>query len=328
MLSAENEYFQATKVLQLHGIPFDNVIFLKKMNNINLLLRVRSICKYSFYRDVAISSLAVLGVAWLALESVSWAFPVWISESSRPMFLLGALVFAVFWGVCSSLPVVRFTRTIPGRSLALELTVGDILDPKATDNIAILSSDYFDSCCDTAISTKSLKGQLIRIFFDGSKATFDAAIDASLRKQNILGIHNSMKQLGKNRTMKYPVGTAASVSIGTRKAILTVGANFNDSNSKTTTTAQALWCSLLGVWDASATLGHREPIAVPIWGANLGNAPGNRLVLFQTLLCSLAAATASSHSPPTKHLKIFVREGDYNPAEFRAMVEILKNFEL
>ena len=82
------------------------------------------------------------------------------------------------------------------------------------------------------------------------------------------------------------------------------------------------------VWHAASIQGHRDAIAIPIWGSNLGNAPGNRLVLFQTLLCSFAASAASQNQPPTRYLKIVVWEGDYHPEEFREMVQVLKQFEI
>jgi hypothetical protein len=244
------------------------------------------------------------------------------------LMLLIAAAFAVILGIYRAIPPVKFSKYFPNRGLEIELVVGDILDPKATHHIAVLSSDYFDSCVETAISKRSLKGQLIANYFDDVKSRFDSQIDLSLNSQLVSGVLNTSKKRGVNRTMQFPIGTTAEVSIGVRKAIVTVGANFDDSTSKTSTSAEALWRSLLGVWSAALTFGHRNPLAIPIWGANLGNAPGNRLVLFQTLLCSFAACTASQHQPPTKHLVIVIWPGDYHPQEFKSMTEVLRKFEL
>lgn len=270
----------------------------------------------------------MLGVAWLGLELVTWGFPRAVPESSRPLILVSASVVALVWGAICSIPPIRFVKRFPARSLEIELTVGNILDSTATHHVAVLSSDYFDSCVETAISLRSLMGQLIATFFSGVKAKFDAEVDSSLRSQGIAGTHNPSKKRGTNRLYQYPAGTVAAVSLGARKAIVVVGATFDDVSSKTTTSASTLWTSLLAVWNAAAIEGHRGTIAIPIWGANLGNAPGNRLVLFQTLLCSFAASVGSQNQPPTKHLKIVVWEGDYHPQEFREMVQVLKQFEI
>jgi hypothetical protein len=272
--------------------------------------------------------LAFFGFVWLVLELATWVAPSVVKESNRPIILVIAFVIAFILGVLRTLPPTQSVKRFPSKSVEVELVVGNILEPSSDHNIAVLSSDYFDSCVNTAISVSSLKGKLIATFFAGVNSVFDTAVDNSLRSQGIAGLHNATKNRGKNRLQQYPIGTVAVVPVGIRRVLVVVASTFDDISSKTTTTASALWLSLLALWSTALTQGHREPIATPIWGANLGCAPGNRLVLFQTILCSFAATCASQNQPPTKHLKIVVWEGDYEPNEFREMVNVLQHFEI
>ncbi|WP_339732384.1 macro domain-containing protein [uncultured Pseudomonas sp.] len=267
-------------------------------------------------------------MTWLLLELTSWAYPDLISESKRPLILAFAILAGIISSITKSIPPTHFKKTYTSKNTTIELLVGDILAPQETFNIGVLSSNYFDSCISTAISARSLKGQLIQNFFHGSFIQFDAAVDSSLRQQGVSGNVDNQKTRGANRTIYYPIGTVASIPISQRTALLVVASTFDINTTKTTTNAHALWESLLSLWSAASTLGVRQPIAIPIWGSNLGNAPGNKLVLFQTLLCSFAAACASSNQPPTTHLKIVIWRGDYNPDDFRQMADWLSNFEL
>lgn len=272
--------------------------------------------------------LAALGVAWLLLEIISWAFPQLIDENIRPEAIGVASMLGFCFALIKAIPPTQFSKAFVGKSTKIELLVGDILNPTNNFNLGVLSSNYFDSCISTAISAKSLKGQLIKRFFQGNVGPFDAAVDASLIVQELTGTYNPNKKRGSNRTHYYPIGSVATVSLSQRTAFLVVASTIDINTTKTETDAQALWTSLLALWKAASTQGSREPVAIPIWGANLGNAPGNRLVLFQTILCSYAAACASENLSPTKHLKIIVWKGDYDPIEFRQMADWLNSFEL
>lgn len=289
-------------------------------------LRLAALSEVPPWEAMITRFLAALGGAWLILETLSWAYPSLFSASDRPIILGCAALVGVSIALAKALPPVKCMKAFPGKGAKIELVVGDILCPNETCNIGILSSDYFDSCVSTAISIRSVKGQFVQRFFQGNVGPFDAAVDASLDAQGIVGAHNPEKKRGANRTQRYPIGTAATVPLSGRNAFLIVGPTIDVETTKTTTDAHGLWTSLLALWNAAATHGARDAIAIPIWGANLGNAPGNRLVLFQTILCSFAAAWASGHQPPTRHLKVVIWHGDYDPREFNEMASWLKSF--
>lgn len=273
-------------------------------------------------------ALAILGASWLLVELLFWGFPHLIEQSARGPLIVAVLVIALLCALAVAIPPVRFVKSFKSRSIRIELGIGDLLDPKHSDNLAILSGEYFDSCFKTAIAPGSIKGQLINSYFGQDSAEFDRAVDASLTAQGITGTENPSKKRGTMRMTQYPIGTTASVSLGNRRAFIVAGAHFDDATSRTTTSPSGLWTSLLAVWRAAATHGQRKPLAIGIWGSNLGNAPGNRLVLYQTLLCSLAAYCASNNQPPTTTLRILTWPGDYSGSEFREMIEVLNSFEL
>lgn len=205
------------------------------MTKPTLAFRAKLLIYHPPWRHLAKEALAFLGAAWLLLVFGTWAFPKAFEESSRPLIFTVAVVTALIWGVLRSLPPVRFVKRFPSKSVEVELTVGNILDPVASHHIAVLSSDYFDSCVDTAISARSLTGQLIATFFAGVKSRFDAEIDYSLKAQSIAGNHNPTKRRGTNRLYQYAIGTTAAVPLGTRRALVVVGATLDDVSSRTTT---------------------------------------------------------------------------------------------
>jgi len=293
---------------------------------VSTLPRLRHLVRSDFVKKLGPIFLGVLGAIWLLIEFTTWAFPE-AAVHNRVLFLLAcglSLVAAMLF----SFPRLTYAKYFPSKSVTIELVVGDILDPASPSNIAVLSSDYFDSCAKTAISPHSVVAKLIASYFSGKNEEFDSRVDESLLAQGITGQENPEKVNGRNRTKQYPIGTTAAVSTGIKKAFIVVGTHFDDRSTKTTATPLTTWVSLHSLWSAAAVHGHRQSLSVPLWGAHLGNAPGNRLVLFQTLLCSFASASATMNQPPTSHLQIFVWKGDYRPAEFDAMRDILENFEM
>lgn len=268
------------------------------------LPRLRHLVRVEFIKTLGPLFLGIFGAIWLLIEFSTWAFPD-LAVHRRGLFLAASGVSFVT-AALSSFPRLTYSKYFPSKSVTVELIVGDILDPASPSHVAVLSSDYFDSCTKTAISPYSVKAKLIASYFAGKNDDFDARVDESLNAQGITGKDNPAKVNGRNRTMQYPVGTTAAVNVGTKKALLVVGTHFDDTSTKTTATPLTIWASLHSLWSAAATHGHRQSLSVPLWGAHLGNAPGNRLVLFHTLLCSFASASATMNQPPTSLLQVFV----------------------
>jgi hypothetical protein len=267
-----------------------------------------------------------LGTGWLFIEFTAWVLPS--LEIDRAATFLLVLTASALWATHQLLPPVSFRRVFKGKNLSINVEVGDLLDPSRNQHIAILSSEYFDSCTETAIAAQSVKGQLISRYFQ-HKSEFDERVDSSLRTTASVGTHNPDKtKVGPNRTVRYPIGTTAAVSIGQRLALLVVAATMDIADrGRTRTSANDLWVSLNALWRAAHRDGHRGRLSMPLWGANLGGAPGNRAVLFETILCSFAAATGHFGHTPTNDLTIVIWKGDYSPAEFRHFEKILLNFE-
>ncbi len=293
-----------------------------------LSIRLKSLVQNPPWKAWGREALVSLGTLWLVLELSSWALPNIYDDILKIYALTGASIISFIWATYRSIPPVQYKKRFKSRSTTIELRVDDLIENAKSRHIGILSSNYFDSCTNTAISAHSLKGKLITSYYSGLMASFDSAVDQSLNKNGIVGVENPGKQRGVNRLRRYEIGTVAAVPVGSFKAILVVGAEFEDSSSFTSTNAMGFWASLLALWRGAQLEGHRQPIAVPIWGANLGNAPGSRLVKFQTLLCSFAVASAAANQPPTTDLHIVVWKGDYDPEEFRTMAEVLSEFEM
>lgn len=288
----------------------------------SLWKRLRFVSRERIWRGIGVF-FAVLGALWLGFELLTWITSDF-AAGHRGKVVLGAAFLssvAAFW---TTAPELSARKHFASRGVSIELVTGNILDLAINSDVAVLATDHFDSCMDTVISKKSLLGQLIMMNFGGNKLEFDSQVDRALAQQNIVAQPTKSRPFGINRPVRYPMGSVAPLHIGTHKAHIVAGTRFD---GKSTMDHDLLWNSLMALWHSVAKNGHKDPIAVPVWGSSLSNAPGNRVSLFSTVLSSFAAFVAQE-GLPTARLTIVVWDGDYNASEFTSMSNILSSFEV
>ena len=283
--------------------------------------RIKFLFSREALKELLSNSLMMLGVLWLILEIISFFFPVEVNKLKESYWIFFSFVGATFVGaLVFSFPPLRYTRKSSASNVEVELKVGNLLNQ--TGNIAIGSSDCFDTEFPQVIPVESLKAQLIQKYFQANHTLLDQAIDASLRAQGIVGPVDSSKIFGKKH--RYPVGTVATVPAGNKQAFITVYSKMN-ADKLTLTSIEDIWLSLCGLWSAVRLHGNLHSISIPIWGAGLARAKASRLSLIQLVLISFAIATREIRV--SRKLSIIIYEPDYEPDEMRKAIRVLNSID-
>ncbi|MBD3339649.1 MAG: hypothetical protein GF353_11110 [Candidatus Lokiarchaeota archaeon] len=267
---------------------------------------LKFLCQYFFL---------ALGACWLVLEFSSFFFPYIIKRDSSLFFL--AILISAFWAIFKSFPPTKFSKESDTSNLIIEVKVGNLINEKS--DIAIGSSNYFDTEYPNIISENSLKAQLIKRYFDGNRNELDSKIQESLDEQKIKASIDKQKAFGKNK--KYPIGAVAMVPIQDRKIFLSVFSTMN-CDKVTNVTRDSIWKSLCKLWDVLRQYKSLASISIPVWGAGFGLAAASRISLVQLILTSFIIS--NRECPVSRKLSIVICEADYNPKEMIKIRELVK----
>ncbi|MBP8805561.1 MAG: hypothetical protein KBG48_12400 [Kofleriaceae bacterium] len=214
----------------------------------------------------------------------------------------------------------HYARTIG--SCRIVLVSADLF--RQATNIAILSSDYFDTDVLTAISPSSLIALLAKEWFAGDRALLDEAIAASLRVRGIVGDENGGSDKP-GKSTRYRVGTVAVVrhpAESARRAFLGVGATMRD-DTVTIATPEMLWTSLCALWRAVFDYGPADPVSLPIWGSGLGRAGLPQSHLGAMVLHSFAVMAKQLGRSPCPNVQLMIWPPDYDRDTFACLATIL-----
>lgn len=273
---------------------------------------------YFFSKDnlktVFQSFFLALGFLWLILEFSAFFFPNYIQKSSIIFYL--AIVVSALWAIAMSFPPISYSKESSSSNLIIEVKLGDIFSEPS--NIAIGTSNYFDSEYPNIISEHCLKAQFIKRFYDSNPGFLDKEIEKSIDEQMIKGEPNDTKTFGKK--IRYPIGTVAVVPFNNHKALLSV---FSEMQSDKTTviSRKSIWESLCNLWDAARRQKSLHSIAIPVWGAGFGLAPANRISLIQLILTSFIMA--NREWTVSRKLSILIYEKDYDPREMMKIKKLI-----
>jgi hypothetical protein len=255
-----------------------------------------------------------LGFLWLILEFSSFFFPNFIKKDSSLFFT--AIAISAFWAIALSFPPISYSKESSSSNLKIEVKLGDIFSEPS--NIAIGTSDYFDSEYPNIISEHCLKAQFIKRFYDGNPAFLDKEIETSLKEQMIKGTLEETKTFGKK--IRYPIGTVAVVPFNSRKAFLSVFSEMKHDKI-TVISRKSIWESLCNLWDSVRRHKSLHSIAIPVWGAGFGLAPANRISLIQLILTSFIMA--NREWTVSRKLSILIYEKDYDPREMMKIKKLI-----
>ncbi|HEX9974718.1 MAG TPA: macro domain-containing protein [bacterium] len=255
-----------------------------------------------------------LGILWLILEFSAFFFPNFIVRDSSFFYL--AILISALWAIALSFPPISYSKESSSSNLKIEVKLGDIFSEPS--NIAIGTSNYFDSEYPNIISEHCLKAQFIKRFYDGNHDFLDKEIEASLKEQNINGTEDRTKIFGKQ--IHYPIGTVAVVPFNNHRAFLSVFSEMQ-ADKNTVISRKSIWESLCNLWDAVRRNKSLHSITIPVWGAGFGLAPANRISLIQLILTSFIMA--NKEWTVSQKLIIMIYEMDYNPREMLKIKKLI-----
>jgi len=274
--------------------------------------------RYFFSKDNLINVFQkfflALGILWLLLEFSAFFFPDFIEKDISLFYM--SIAISALWAIVMAFPPISYIKESSSTNLKIEVKLGDIFSEPS--NIAIGTSDYFDSEYPNIISEHCLKAQFIKRFYDNNPAFLDKEIEASIKDQAIKGTVDETKAFGKKT--RYPIGTVAVVPFNNHKAFLSVFSEMQ-TDKNTVISRKSIWESLCNLWDAVRRHKSLHSIAIPVWGAGFGLAPANRISLIQLILTSFIMA--NREWTVSQKLSILIYENDYDPREMLKIKKLI-----
>lgn len=263
--------------------------------------------------------LGSLGAIWLLVEFVSF-FKQDLIEKDYKLFY-GSLILSIIWAFFKSFPIIYVGKKSKLSHSEIEIRIGKLLDLKDCD-IAIPSSNCYDTNFPQIIHGNTLKAKLIKKEFGGNSTALDKAIESFLKKNQIIGEIDSEKKIGKKH--RYPFGTTVVIESHSRNVYLTSMSNMTNEGVSQAS-KESIWLGLCGLWNVVRVKGHLKPIALPIWGSGYSRARSSRIGLIQMAILSFVIAT--NESKVSNKLIISVLEEDYSPELFHDLRDFLNTIE-
>jgi hypothetical protein len=175
---------------------------------------------------------------------------------------------AIFSGVSL---LWAFVTLIPRREISRQLSVPDTkITIRVSDlfredgNLVIGFNDVFDTEKGNIIKPSSIQGQFLTKIYNDDRIRLDRDIADAL--QGVSGRQDSQKSQGKNK--RYPVGTVATLTAGTKKYFLSAYSRMGN-NLKAQSDIKKLTASLEMLWEEIRSKGQRETVAMAVLGSDL-----------------------------------------------------------
>ena len=261
--------------------------------------------------------IGALGFFWLFVEFFSFFLKDTALFSGQWVFgaiLICSLLFALF----STFPRITFEHRSIYSNVSIRLVVGDLFEQSV--DLALVTSDYFDTVDENPQQSRSIKAQLIERVFGGDTAKVDQMIEQSIKTQKLNGSINAEKSWGK--TSRYRIGSIVPLVSEGQRFHLVVACHVKNDKS-IDMSKDDLWSGLSSLWKFVGRETHE--IAVPLWGAGLSRAQASRRTLMQTLLLSFALATRERKV--ASRLTVVIHDKEYDPAEFQDAIRFIKTLD-
>ena len=258
-----------------------------------------------------------LRLLWLFIEFTSFFFPG-ASFFSDPRLFLFILGVSALFALARAFPRTSFEHRSSYSDVTIKMKVGDIFTQNT--DLALVTSDHFDTVDEDQQKGRSLKMQMIERIFNGNTKEVDAQIDRALKAQHLSGVLNQDKNWGKK--LRFPIGSIARLTSDNIRYYLTVACRITNGRDLEMSKDE-LWEALSKLWRFIGR--DNQTLAVPVWGAGQSRARASRRTLLQTLLLSFALATRERKV--VDQLVVVIYESDYDPAEFQDAIQFIKSLD-
>jgi len=232
------------------------------------------------------STLSVVGVVWLIIESTSF-FSQPLSEFFK-VYWLYSFIIAALWVIYENRPKTEFNFKLKNRDISIQISIGDMFTYKGS-YIIPFNTSLDTTFKDGLISKNSTQGQFTVKYFkeprhlDGDINTFLAERQPSETLPN--------KQKGNQ--FKYDIGLIIKLKLENDKyAYLSAISDMNDEGVASTSFDNIL-ISLGELWDFILTKGELGVLNIPILGTGRGRIIETRETIIKAIVNSFIASTSS-----------------------------------
>ncbi|GHO98774.1 hypothetical protein KSF_088220 [Reticulibacter mediterranei] len=200
----------------------------------------------------------------------------------------------------------------------ITIKVGDLFQEDS--NLVIGVSDAFDTELGDIIKPTSIQGQCLTSIYQNDRIRLDQDINTAL--QGISGKIDKQKTRGKNK--RYPIGTVATLSVGTKKYFYSAY-SYMGNNLKCESDIKRLLVSLEKLWEEIRVKGQHDKVAMAVIGSDLariGNASHADLIK----LIVLSFILASREKLVTPELTIVIHPNNLGKVNMWELEDFLRSF--
>lgn len=242
---------------------------------------------------VALTTFFVYSGLWTILESLSFLLS-WLRPEGLSAFLAMAGAGLIV-GIVRELPPLGIRLRNKAIDATVEVEFGDLFDSQ--DYKVIPVNEFFDSQLGNHVSPLSLHGQLIKRYFNGHAAQFEAQVDSSLK-----GEPYKVFARATGREKCYSIGTTPKIEVGDEVFFLPVLTHTDLSTLKASCDVPTLWEALMGLWKSVRNGAGGAPVAVPLIGGGLAGIGLPPSQLLDLILLSITSASKESPIGSTIHI--------------------------
>ncbi len=265
------------------------------------MLIIQDMKTWRFWRHFLTHSFAVFGGISTCLQTSNVINPsVTAFQGFGVLAIVGAasLVGGLLWSWPRPI-----AEEFSAPKTKISVLKGDLLSQDG--HLVIGTNDTFDTETPNIIARTSLQGQALDRLFGGDLKELDRQLDVALAPIHSVG--TVMKPGKQNR---YGLGATATLKHGPRLLFFLAYTELNVHN-KAESTPDALWKSLLALWDEVTKRGNGASVSVPVFGGGLARLSSLLPAQDAIRFTALSFMIASRKQKVCDELRIVVRAEDY-----------------
>lgn len=258
--------------------------------------------------QTAISSFAAFSVLWTVTEAVSY-----LAETDRIKgfwILVGFIAASVAYGFWLVWKPTKVTIKIADTNTKIEISFGDLFVQDGVRAIAV--TEYFDTEIGDPVSELSVHGAFLKKFFGGGIASLDRQIEQELASHSGTSTGKT-----KGKSLSYPIGSSALVSVNSDRFILFALSNADPDTCKADCSVTTMWVALHGLWKRARNVCGGAPLNLPLVGGGLSNIGLPPRDLLNLLILSLITETKEKQI--TQVIRIILNMDVYEDLDLRTV---------
>lgn len=258
------------------------------------------------------SMLKVWGLVWLITASGSYFFP-WaktFAEQNSLSVVGVSSAMAILYGVYAARDLLEVAIDIKTTNTKVVVKFGDLFD--SLGHVVIPVNDFFDSEIGKPVGPQSVHGQFIQRTLGGNASKFNSDVDRYLNGSEFEVVE---RPIGRER--RYPLGTTAVLTEGSRKYFLFALAKSDPITCVASADVPQMWAALQGLWRTVREEANGEGVRIPLVGGGLARLNFDYSHLLRLSLLTILAETRQA--PFAKNIEIVLHQTLVGKINLRAV---------